>query len=401
MTKKTIAPYGSWKSPITTDLVTANAIRIEEIICDRDSIYWLEFRANQSGRQVIVRQSPDGNITDITPPEFNIRSRVHEYGGASYQVFNGVVYFSNFEDQRLYSQVPGKEPRALTPKSHDRYADFAMDDQHQHLICIREQHAESEQEVINSLVAIPLDGTSPVEVLVSGNDFYSDPRISPDGKLLCWLTWNHPNMPWDGCELWIGSFDDTGNISHAQCIAGGQNESIFQPEWSPEGDLFFISDRSGWWTPYRVKDERIISVCDLEAEFGLPQWVFGLSTYAFSGSDQLICTYSRSGQNHLANLDILSGELTNIPTPYVEYSSLCVNNGKILFVGGSTDRPAELVSFDLELGTLKVLRQTGSNLVDKGFISFPQMIEFSSQKNLSAYGNFYPPTNSNHSSPPR
>ena len=400
MTKKTIAPYGSWKSPITTDLVTANAIRIEEIICDQDSIYWLEFRANQAGRQVIVRLSPDGHITDITPPEFNVRNRVHEYGGAAYQVFNGVVYFSNFMDQRLYCQVPGKEPQALTPNNHDRYADFALDDHHQRLICVREQHAESEQEVINSLVAIHLDGSSRVEVLVSGNDFYSNPRISQDGSLMCWLTWNHPNMPWDGCELWVGSIGVDGDIFHPHRIAGGPSESIFQPEWSPEGDLFFISDRSGWWNPYQIKDERIISLCDLQAEFGLPQWVFGLSTYAFFGSDHLICTYTRAGKNHLASLEIFNGVLTNIPTPYVEFSSLSVKDGKILFVGGSTDRPAELVNLDLELGTLKVLRQVGSNLIEEGFISLPQVIKFPSQNNLSAYGNFYPPANTNYNSPP-
>ncbi|MFH2038341.1 MAG: S9 family peptidase, partial [Chloroflexota bacterium] len=226
MTKKKIAPYGSWKSPITTDLVTANAIRIDEIICEQDFIYWLEFRANQSGRQVIVRLTRDGNIADITPPEYNVRNRVHEYGGASYQVFNGVIYFSNFEDQRLYRQVPGSEPFPLTPDNHDRYADFALDDRHHRLICIRENHAENEQEVINSVVAISLTGTSPIEILITGNDFYSNPRISPDGSLLCWLTWNHPNMPWDGCELWVGSFDESGNIFNVHCIAGGQNESV-------------------------------------------------------------------------------------------------------------------------------------------------------------------------------
>jgi dipeptidyl aminopeptidase/acylaminoacyl peptidase len=399
MTKKTIAPFGSWNSPITTDLVTANAIRIEEIIYDGESIYWLEFRANQSGRQVIVRLTPDGNITDITPPEFNVRNRVHEYGGAAYQVFNGMVYFCNYADQRLYCQAPGKEPLALTPIADARYADFTMDDQHQRLICIREQHVDNGQEVNNSLVAIPLDGTSPVEVLLSGNDFYSNPRLSPDGSRMCWLAWDHPNMPWDGSELWVGTFDDTGNMIQTRRVAGGKHESIFQPEWSPDGDLFFISDRSGWWTPYRLKDGKITSLCDLQAEFGLPQWVFGLSTYGFSGSDQLICTYSRAGQDHLASLEIASGVLTNIPTPYIEFSSLCVKNGKLLFIGGSTDRPAELVSLDLESGTQKVLRQTGSNLVEKGFISTPQEIEFPSQNNLSSFGNFYPPLNLNNTPP--
>ena len=400
MTIKTISPYGSWKSPITTDMVTASSIRIAEIICDGDEIYWLEFRANESGRQVIVRYTPDGNITDITPPKFNVRNRVHEYGGGAYQVFNGAVYFCNYADQRIYSQMPGKEPRALTPENHDRYADITFDDLHKRLICVREQHSDNGQDVINSLVAIPLDGKSPVEVLVTGNDFYSNPRISPDGSRLCWLAWDHPNMPWDGCELWVGSFNQAGNIIQTRRIAGGQDESIFQPEWSPSGELFFISDQSGWWNPYRLKDERITNLCDLQAEFGLPQWVFGLSTYGFTGSNQLICTYTMAGRNHIASLDNVNGVLTDIPTPYIEYSSLCVKNGKILFIGGSTYHPTELISLDLESGTHKVLRQTGTNQVGKDFISTPQEIEFASQNNLNAYGIFYPPVNLNHSAPP-
>ncbi len=400
MTKKTNAPFGSWKSPITTDMVTASAIRIGEIICDGDAIYWLESRANESGRQVVVRYTPDGNLTDITPPEFNVRNRVHEYGGGAYQVFKGVVYFCNYADQRIYRQAPGKEPQPLTPESQDRYADLAMDEQHQRLICIREQHGDKEQDVTNSVVAIPLDEKSPVEVLASGNDFYSNPRLSPNGRSLCWLTWNHPNMPWDGCELWIGSFDEAGKLINTRRVAGGQNESVFQPEWSPSGELFFISDQSGWWTPYYLKDEHITPLTDLQAEFGLPQWVFGLSTYGFSGSDRMICTYSQSGRNHLASLDTAKGTLSNIPTPYIEYSSLCVKNGKILFIGGSTDRPAELVSLDLESGIQKVLRQSGAILIEKGFFSTPQEIEFASQNNLNAYGNFYPPVNTNFSSLP-
>jgi dipeptidyl aminopeptidase/acylaminoacyl peptidase len=399
MSNKTITPFGSLNSPITTDMVTANAIGIAEIICDGDAIYWLEFRANESGRQVVVRYAPDGIITDITPPDFNVRNRVHEYGGGAYQVLNGVVYFCNYADQRIYRQIPGKEPQPLTLESQDSYADLTLDEQHQRLICIREQHGDKEQGVTNSVVAIPLDGRSPVEVLASGNDFYSNPRISPDGRNLCWLTWNHPNMPWDGCELWVGSCDQVGNVTRSRRMAGGKNESIFQPEWSPAGELFFISDQSGWWTPYCLKDDRITPLVDLQAEFGLPQWVFGLSTYGFSGSDQLICTYSQAGCNHLASLEPVSGTLTIIPTPYVEYSSLCIKTGNILFIGGSTDRPAELVSLNLISGTQKVLRQTGTNLVDKGFISIPQVIEFASQNDLNAYGNFYPPENLNHSAP--
>ncbi|HBG73907.1 MAG: peptidase [Chloroflexi bacterium GWB2_49_20] len=400
MSQITITPYGSWSSPITTDMVISNSIQIKEIICDGEEIYWLEVRPNQSGRQVIVRYTPDGSITDITPPDFNVRSRVHEYGGGAYQVFNGVIYFCNFANQRLYRQLPGKKPRALTPAENNRYADFTLDHLHQRLICIQEEHGESEQSVINSLVAISLDGKNSVSLLVSGNDFYSNPRLSPNGSWLAWLTWNHPNMPWDGCELWVGHLDDFGKITKTCLIAGDQNESIFQPEWSPGGELFFISDRNGFWNPYRWKDEHVESLCGIQAEFGLPQWVLGLSTYGFSGQDRVLCTYSQAGKNFLANLDTTSGDLTNISLPYVEYSSLCVKPGQALFVGESTDRPPELVWLNLESGAQKVIRKTGTMSINKGFISIPQEIEYTSQNKLIAYGNFYPPVNINHNPSP-
>jgi len=380
-------------------MVTASAIQISEIKYDGDDIYWLEFRANDSGRQLVVRYSLDGAITDITPPGFNVRNRVHEYGGGAYLVYKGVVTFCNYLDQRIYNQIPGKEPQAITPDNQNRYADLIMDKQRQRLICIREQHDDNGRDVTNSMTAIPLDGDSPIEVLQEGNDFYSNPRISPDGKQLCWLTWNHPNMPWDGCELWIGSFNKFGKLINIRLIAGGLNESIFQPEWTPAGDLVFISDRSGWWIPYLCKDERITPLTDLQAEFGLPQWVFGISTYGFSDSDQLICSYTKAGQNYLASLNTNTNSLKNIPTSYVEHSSLIVKHGNLLFVGGSTDHPAELVVLDLRSGTRRVLRQTGTNQIERSFISTPQEIEFTSQKHLKAYGNFYPPANSNNTGP--
>ena len=399
MTKKMISPYGSWASPITTDMITTNAVRIEEITCDRDDIYWLEFRASEAGRQVIVRYSPDGTISDVTPPDYNVRNRVHEYGGGSYHVFQGIVYFCNYRDQRIYKLVLEKEPVPITPENFGRYADLVLDEKRKRLICILEQHGSNEKDVRNSLAAVALDGNDPVEILVSGNDFYSNPRISPDGSQLCWLTWNHPNMPWDGCELWIGSIDRTGKIVRSRCIAGGRKESIFKPEWSPSGDLIFISDQSGWWIPYCFRDNRIIPLTDLQAEFGLPQWVFGLSTYGFYDPDQLVCVYSKSGNNHLAILNINNGIIRNLPTPYVEFSAICVSKRQIIFVGGSSDHPSELVRLNPDSGDQIILRQTGNMQFDKGFVSTMQRIEFPSQNNQVSHGNFYPPKNPNHNAP--
>jgi hypothetical protein len=347
MAMKIISRFGSWASPITSEMVSSNSIHFEELRFDGEEIYWLEFRPSQSGRQVIVRYSPDGMQRDLTPPDFNVRTKVHEYGGGAYLVYNGIIYFTNFADQRVYRQLLGKSPEAITPVGNFRFADYCMDDLRQNLICIREEHSDNRPHVENTLVSISLSGVSSGQVLVSGNDFYSNPRLSPDNRQLAWLTWNHPNMPWDGCELWLADLDPAGNITHTRLVVGGQDESIFQPEWSPEGVLHFISDRTGWWNLYRWKNGKVEPLHEIQAEFGLPQWVFGLSTYGFSSQNEIICSYRQSGKNYLARLNTKNGNLSNIQNKYAEISSLCIRPGKALFVGGSIDRPAELVLMDL------------------------------------------------------
>ena len=202
----TIAPYGSWKSPITSDLIVKEIVGLSQPRLDGQNTYWIEMRPSEQGRQVIVRRSRDGATTDINPAEFNARTRVHEYGGGDYIVHEGVVYFSNFADQQLYRQNADAAPERLSTECSDdrlRYADAVVDDARDRLICVREDHRQKDREAQNTIAAISLNGGAE-SVLVSGNDFYSSPRVSPDGSRLAWLTWNHPNMPWDGCELWTG-----------------------------------------------------------------------------------------------------------------------------------------------------------------------------------------------------
>ena len=202
MTQPQVAPYGAWQSPISADLISTEGRRIIEAVADEEDIYWIEMRPTEGGRYVIVRRAPDGQTTDVTPPPFNARTRVHEYGGAALVVSDGVVYFSNFADQRLYRQTSGSEPQPITPEADLRYADGVIDTKRNRLIYVREDHTDTEREATNALVGIPLDGTDDEQILVSGNDFYAAPRLSPDGTRLAWMTWNHPNMPWDGAELW-------------------------------------------------------------------------------------------------------------------------------------------------------------------------------------------------------
>ena len=259
-----VAPYGSWKSPITADVVAAGEVGLEQVRLDGDDVYWIERRSQEGGRKVIVRRSPDGQVADITPIGFNARTRVHEYGGGDYAVSNGTIIFSNFTDQRLYVQKPGLEPRPLTPAANMRYADGVIDRRRDLFFCVREDH-NGHGEAVNTLVSIDVKTESAGKILVSGNDFYSSPRLSPDGSQLAWLTWNHPNMPWDGTELWVGKLTGDGSIGEAVRVAGGVNESIFQPEWSPDGTLYFVSDRSGWWNLYRWQEDQVEPLCPMDS----------------------------------------------------------------------------------------------------------------------------------------
>ena len=254
---------------------------------DGEDIYWIELRPKESGRNVIVKRSPSGANVDVTPPPFNARTRVHEYGGGEYLVSNGIVYFSNFSDQRLYKQEGEGSPQSLTGAGDVRYADGTMDQARGRIIYVREDHRNTGAEAVNSIATVNIEpGDDFGSVLVEGNDFYSSPRLSPDGTQLAWLTWNHPNMPWDGCELWVGEFGEDGKLASTRWVAGGANESIFQPEWSPDGVLYFASDRSGWWNLERISPEGDIeNVYGAKGELGMAQWMLGMSSYAFASGE--------------------------------------------------------------------------------------------------------------------
>ena len=400
MQKPAIAPYGSWKSPITPDLILAELVGLGNIALEGQDVYWNESRPSEGGRRVIVRRTPDGHTTDMMPPPFNVRTRVHEYGGGDFTVSEGTIYFSNFSDQRVYRLVPGSMPQAITPAAELRYADGLIDHRRGRMICVREDHSVAGREAVNTLVSLALDGSGDSKVLVSGNDFYSSPRLSPDGSRLAWLTWNHPNMPWDGTELWVGEFGADASLSHSERIAGGPSESIFQPEWSPHGVLHFVSDRTGWWNLYRWQDGRIEPLCEMAAEFGMPQWIFGMSTYAFVSPEHIICTYTEQGISHLAILNTTTGKLDPIETVYSAIPMLQATPEHAVFIAGSPTQPPSIVQLDLAALRIEVLRRSSKFTVDAGYISIPESIEFPTEHGLTAYAFFYPPRSRDYAAPP-
>ncbi len=395
-----VAPYGAWKSPITSALIVEESIGLGQIALDQTDVYWIEIRPSEGGRSVIVRRTPDGQSIEMTPQPFNARTRVHEYGGGDFAVADGTVYFSNFADQRLYRRSSGSTPQPLTPAVDMRYADMVVDRVRRRLVAVREDHTAHAREAVNTLVSIRLESVNEGDVLVAGNDFYSSPRLSPDGSRLAWLTWNHPNMPWDGCELWVGEIKPDGTLTHPERVAGGPDESIFQPEWSPEGVLHFVSDRSGWWNLYRLeRGGRARPLCEMAAEFGMPQWVFGMSTYAFESGHRIICSYTEGGGARLASLDTATGRLEPIDTPFTDITSVRAATGRAVFRAGSPTTPAAVAQLDIATREIKVLRRSSEVAIDAGYLSIPQAIEFPTEDGLTAHAFLYLPRNRDYTAP--
>jgi dipeptidyl aminopeptidase/acylaminoacyl peptidase len=369
MTKR-VAPYGSWASPLTAGLIAGGSLRLGGPWIDGGTVYWLEGRPKEGGRYVVVREGEA-----LTPAPFNVRSRVHEYGGGAYAVADGVVYFVNFADQRIYRHEPGKAPEALTAEGQLRYADLQVDGARGRIVCVVEDHSGT-GEARNYLGAVSLaDGS--VTTLAEGHDFYSSPAVGPGGRL-AWLAWNHPNMPWDGTEL---------HVSDAEKIAGGPGESIFQPEWSPSGVLHYVSDASGWWNLYR-SGRRLFAI---DAELGQPAWSFGEKTYGFDGRGRVIGYYEQNGR---AQLFALEGDQPRpIETPYAPVGILRVAGDVAVFVGGSPTEPTSIVRLDLASGQSTVLARSSDLRLDPGYVSQPRSIEFPTEGGLTAHGIFYRPAN--------
>lgn len=397
-----VAPFGSWASPITSDLITQSSIRLGNVVIDGPDVYWLESRPKEAGRTVVVRRDASGVSNDVTPESFNVRTLAHEYGGGAYTVVNGIVYFVNYKDQRVYRQKIGGTPEPLTAEKKCHYADFCVDEQRNRLICVEEDHSAEGEEALTTLIAISLkDGTS--EMLIAGNDFYATPRLSPNGMFMSWMSWNHPNMPWDESVVWAANVGSDGLPSNMRKIAGGVDESVFLPQWSPGGELFYISDRNGWWNIYRHTDyegEQIIA--DMPAEFGAPQWVFGQSTYCFSSENNVIATYSQRGFGHLSSINVENpenSELTEFVLPFTDYQYLQANSTHVYFLAASPTASQALIQLDLKSGATAVLKHSSESQIESGFISAPEAIEFQTTGGKTAHAFFYAPKNKNFQGP--
>ncbi|MGD9711931.1 MAG: prolyl oligopeptidase family serine peptidase [Thermomicrobiales bacterium] len=397
----TLRPFGEWKSPISADLIASRRIRLYDVAIDGADIYWSESRPQEKGRYAIVRHGGSGEAIDINPAPFNARTRIHEYGGAAFGVFDGSTFFTNYRDQRVYRVAKGSSPQEVTTDDDVRHGDFVLDRQRSRLIAVREDTLGNPAEPRNAIATIALDGRNrgASEILVEGADFYSNPRLSPDGAHLAWIEWQHPNMPWDGTQLWTGVVDEDGAIVDRRHIAGGRDESIFQPEWSPDGVLHFVSDRTGWWNLYRREADQDINLAPDDAEYGSPAWTLGTSTYAFAADGRIVAASTRNGGWRLDIIDPVTREASEVQLPSTEISRVLAGDGFAVAVVSSPVEASALVRIDLSSGSVSVLRSSSDVEIERPFLSVPGSLSFPTTDGQISHGFFYPPQNGDFHAP--
>ncbi len=390
MTERFEAPYGAWTSPITAETVISAAVGLSEVRVDRQdtgAVWWSESRPEEGGRVQIVREG-----VDVLPEGFAARTRVHEYGGGAWSVHGGVLFFANWADQRLYRLDPGStEPVAITPAPEvpmgDRYADIDVAPDGLGLVCVREHHPAVGGEAVNEIVSMAVDASLEPTVLVSGPDFVASPRLDPTGTRLAWLQWNHPDMPWDETTLLVADIGPTG-LGEPRVIAGGEGrrESVVQPLWSPAGVLHFSSDRINWWNLF--EDGADAPVIEVEGEIGTPQWVFGMSRYAFLDDGTVVAACRRNGRDELLGYDV----------PFTSIDSIVGDGRRIVFVGASPTQESAIIRFDPATGEHELLRPPRDLGLDPAWISVPEAIEFPTEPGpdgeaRTAHAQYYPPAN--------
>jgi dipeptidyl aminopeptidase/acylaminoacyl peptidase len=425
-----MAPYGSWPTPITSELVVRAAAGLGAVSLDGDTVTWSEQRPQEGGRTQLVQRVGDGPAVDLLPHGFNARTAAHEYGGGAWWVQGRTVWFSNWDDQRLHRLTGRAMPMPATAEPElprgDRWADGGIDSDGRWMLVVREHHPPGggPADVVNEVVVLDISGALAPRVLVSGPDFVSDPRFSPDERWVCWLQWSHPDMPWDGTELCVAHLRSTEvgpALSHPEVLAGrpdhgpgghGDGESVSQPRWAPDGSLWFVSDRSGWWNLYRwvppaavggsVREVRLEATVQIDAEIGLPQWVFGQSRYAFLGGDRVVFAYQRDGLDHVA-VRSSDGRIVDLDLPYTSVASVQADRDRTVFVGASATSEPAVVSVRIDAagvaGRPEIVRPPRDLGIGPEWFSVPETIEFPTSGGRTAHALFYPPTNPDATTP--
>jgi dipeptidyl aminopeptidase/acylaminoacyl peptidase len=404
----TVAPYGSWRSPIAPADVARGGRRLGlPALAPDGAVWWSEGRPAEGGRNALMRRPAGGEPEEVTPAGANVRTRVHEYGGGAWKLLGPeLCVYVDFADQRLYRLELGGEPVAITPEPDEpaalRYADFEPTPDGKTLFCVREVH-DGGPEPENQLVSLPLDGSKPPLVIAGGRDFYSFPRVSPDGLWLAFTCWDHPNMPWDETELWVTPVHDPGA---ARPLAAGAGESVFAPAWDSHDRLRFVSDRDGWWNLYRtVTDfgapdagEDLPAVEQLSAEradLGHPQWIFGLQTHVELDDGTLVVIRTENATERVYAMEKGGGAVRDLELPFTSFGApaLSARGGKVALAAASPDAATRVAVVDVADGSVETVRTASEETVDPALVAAPRAIEFPTGDGDTSHAFYYPPTN--------
>jgi dipeptidyl aminopeptidase/acylaminoacyl peptidase len=389
-----ISPFGSWISPIKASLIAEGTSRnpLSETFIENDQIYWIESRPSEKGRNVIVMKKPSKPNQDILPEDFNARNSVHEYGGGVYCVKDGIIYFTNWDDQRIY-KIKDNKITPITPKSKPnksiRFADLIISPDGENLICIMETH--NNNSVDNEIVIIPTDGSSKPKTLLKGCDFYSSPRLNENGTKIAWICWQHPNMPFDETELHIAKFSTEGKLKNNKKIAGGNDESVMQPKW--HGDqLFFISDKTGWWKLNKYENDRSKIIIDDNSDIAEAPWIFGLSNYSIS-NNMLITSLSNASKREIVILNLKNYSEIRKTVPFSGIKYLVSDEKMTCFISGTTTSPETVTRTLSAFEDFEIIKELAGFSMPNNLISIPKSITFPTTNNSVSYAWFYPANN--------
>ena len=431
-----ICAYGAWTSPIAPQALAEGARKIEQIRLDVASVVWVESRPEEGGRGAVMRWTEDAGAEDVTPRWYNARSLVNSYGGGAMAVQSGTIVFTQFapeafpktKDQRVYRQDIGKLPVPITPAVAASYADFEIDAANGVVYAVMEEATVlTNGQATQTLVALDMAGERMPHILASGSDFYAAPRLSPDGRKLAWITWNYPSMPWEGTQLWMAEIDPSGKLRAARKIAGDPAEqvdpmpnpvlqrlirysdtSIIQPVWSPDGQLYAVSDQvevagDRWANICRVDGETLTPVTREAAEFAGPAWQLGGASFGFASEGEIIAAITRDGIWSLVRVDTATGHVATIETPFTSIRQLQVSRGAVVFLAGSFSQPSGIYRMDLATEVIQLIRSTGPPLEDAvaDCLATPRTITFPTGEGgtTKAHAFHYPPRNPRFSGP--
>ncbi|HZT97695.1 MAG TPA: prolyl oligopeptidase family serine peptidase [Chloroflexota bacterium] len=388
MTTAPSSPPGYWPSPISPEMVAEGGRSFGDLQVDGEDIYWSEGRPLEEGRYVIVRYR-DGHIEDVLAPPWSARTFVHEYGGGAFTVHRGTIIFSNGGDGGLYRLDPGaREPAPICAIEGLRFADMAVDANRGRVIAVIEDHRGTE--VRNFIGAVPLAGGEPT-TLLEGNDFYSNPRLSPRGDQLAWITFNVPNMPWDDTMLYRSSLDEAGMPEEPVLVAGGEGESVMTPLWDGAADLNFISDRTNWWGIYTERNGDQVPRLVTEAECALPAWIFGRASYCFLDDGRLVAGVGKDGVWRLAVVES-DGTIRFLTLPFTEIGALACRGSEAVMLTAGPTYADSVVLTDVDRNGFTILQSAVDVAVDTDYISAGEPVTFASGTE-SAHALYYPPRN--------